>query len=96
MDDSDHSPPPGEIEYPDIDEVFHYPWQGTQQPLPGESSTASVIDPRLYKDLFPSEIPSQLAVGDPDEYSSMAAEPYQNADLLSEHSYQPSAEENST
>ncbi|KAL4941666.1 hypothetical protein BDV06DRAFT_177388 [Aspergillus oleicola] len=48
-DDPDHSLLPGEIAYPDIDETIQYPWQGSQQQT---STDASVIDPRLYKDLF--------------------------------------------
>lgn len=91
---SDHSPPPMGIEYPDPDEVFHYPWQGAQQPA-GESSTASVIDPRLYKDLFPSDVPSQLT-GDTDEYSSILGEPNQDIADESEVSYEFSGEESSS
>ena len=45
--------------YPDIDENTQYPWQGTQTSGPGEVS-ASVIDPRLYRDLFP-QVPSEAA-----------------------------------
>lgn len=91
---SDHSLPPMEIEYPDPDEVFHYPWQGSQQPA-GEPSTASVIDPRLYKGLFPSDVPSELT-GDADEYSSMLGEPTQDVADDSEASYEFSGEESST
>lgn len=66
---SDHNPHM-EIEYPDIDEVFHYPWQGPQLP-PGESSAAPVIDPRLYKDLFPADVPEQIIYDDVDDSSSV-------------------------
>lgn len=82
-----HSPLPGEVDYPDIDETIQYPWQGSQQPT---STDASVIDPRLYRDLFPgtdSQVPAQsvedeepsgidegiLGLEDPDQGSSFEA-----------------------
>lgn len=65
----DYSDPYGEdpnaaehSQYPDIDETLQYPWQGTQFAAPGDTSIHSVIDPRLYKDLFPSnaaQLPEQ-------------------------------------
>ncbi|KAF9889891.1 transcription factor TFIIIC subunit tfc4 [Aspergillus nanangensis] len=53
---SDRSPPAEETMYPDIDETLHYPWQGAQSTGPGEPSIHSVIDPRLYKGLFSTNV----------------------------------------
>lgn len=50
----EHHPPEQEVIYPDIDETILYPWQGNQPATQPESSTTSVLDPRLYKDLFAS------------------------------------------
>lgn len=89
------------IEYPDPDEVFYYPWQGAQQRPRAESSTASVIDPRLYKDLFPSSVSQQQAVDDDfDASSSIGAgrvpEQLSDAGDVSEESYEFSGQETST
>lgn len=48
------SAPPEGTAYPDIDEIVQYPWQGNQPSTSGDL-IASVIDPRLYQDLYPSE-----------------------------------------
>lgn len=53
------SPPPGQAEYPDIDETVHYPWQSSQHSNVGEG-LASVIDPRLYQGL-PAQIEAENA-----------------------------------
>jgi general transcription factor 3C polypeptide 3 (transcription factor C subunit 4) len=52
----DTSPPPEGSAYPDIDETLHYPWQGSRQSTT-DNLPASVIDPRLYQDLFPQNEP---------------------------------------
>lgn len=96
-DPSNHDPTPVETPYPDIDEVFHYPWQGSQsqQTTAGDSSLASVIDPRLYKDLFPSNVPQQQSLtDDAEEFSSIPGELQQDADDgSSEQLYEYSDEE---
>lgn len=85
--------PSMENEYPDIDEAFHYPWQGPQQPVSGEPSSTSVIDPRLYKDLFPSDVPQQQLLSDDfDDSSSIGRLPNEAFDQDdSEISYQESS-----
>ena len=97
---SDHGPEM-EIEYPDIDESFHYPWQGTQQPAPAESSTAPVIDPRLYKGLFPSDVSQQQFTDDDIDASSpigggKVPQRFVDAADESEESYGFSGQETST
>jgi general transcription factor 3C polypeptide 3 (transcription factor C subunit 4) len=86
-----------ESAYPDIDETMQYPWQGTQPAVAGESSLHSVIDPRLYKDLFSrnaSQLPDQHAMDYEDEED---AEEYSHMDDSAEDStYEFSAEETST
>lgn len=55
-DQSDHNLHSEDVPYPDIDESFQYPWQGHQS----AATTAdihSVLDPRLYKDLFAGSAP---------------------------------------
>lgn len=59
----DTSPPPEGPVYPDIDENMHYPWQGTQQSATN-NVPASVIDPRLYQDLFSQTAPENLGQQD--------------------------------
>lgn len=94
-DTSNHDPAPMETPYPDLDDVFHYPWQGSQQTVAaGDSSLASVIDPRLYKDLFPSNVPQQQSWTDEaDEFSSIPGELQQEVDGSSDHLYEYSGEE---
>ncbi|PYH50085.1 tetratricopeptide repeat protein [Aspergillus saccharolyticus JOP 1030-1] len=41
-----------EYGYPTVDETRQYPWQGHQPPAQAEPSIHSVLDPRLYRDLF--------------------------------------------
>lgn len=77
--------------YPDIDESMQYPWQGTQTTTQGDSSIHSVIDPRLYKDLFPTN-----AAQSPDqsEAEEEVDDIYYGAQFSDEGSeYQYSAEE---
>ncbi|KAL2815847.1 hypothetical protein BDW59DRAFT_12580 [Aspergillus cavernicola] len=59
----DQNHPSGGVAYPDIDEIIQYPWQGSQPPLSTDPAIHSVIDPRLYKDLF-SQGPEQPAIGE--------------------------------
>lgn len=56
-----------EVVYPDIDENVQYPWQGTQQESFPHEDFTSVIDPRLYRDLFPQNIPENLEQGQDQE-----------------------------
>ncbi|KAI9931634.1 transcription factor TFIIIC subunit tfc4 [Aspergillus wentii] len=108
-DDRSDQSPPGETEYPDIDEAFHYPWQGPQPTVAGEQSLASVIDPRLYKDLFTgsdAQLPGQLleegdanGEDDVDEFSSTDGRRYDQADAndsYDDSSYDFSGEEESS
>jgi general transcription factor 3C polypeptide 3 (transcription factor C subunit 4) len=86
-----------ESAYPDIDETMQYPWQGTQPAVAGESSLHSVIDPRLYKDLFSrgvSQLPGQQAMEYEDEEE--AQEYSQMDDSAEDSTYEFSAEESST
>lgn len=84
-----HPPPSQEYVYPDIDETVHYPWQGSQPTTQGEASIHSVLDPRLYKDLFTGNA-SQVQ----DEASfEEDAEAYQEADDSDESLYTLSSEE---
>lgn len=53
---SDHNLHSEDVPYPDIDESFHYPWQG-HQPATTTADIHSVLDPRLYKDLFTDSAP---------------------------------------
>ncbi|PYH96394.1 TPR-like protein [Aspergillus ellipticus CBS 707.79] len=79
---SDHEPPPEEFAYPDIDETIHYPWQGNPPADQGESSIHSVLDPRLYRDLFTtsaSQAPEQTPL-------DKEAEEYAEADDSAEDS----------
>ncbi|RAL09686.1 TPR-like protein [Aspergillus homomorphus CBS 101889] len=57
--------------YPAVNETMHYPWQGHQPPAQPEPSIHSVLDPRLYRDLFtgndtqpPDEQPGDEAMGE--------------------------------
>lgn len=80
--------------YPDIDETLQYPWQGSQPAVAGESSLHSVIDPRLYKDLFSRSASGQQAMEYGDEED---AQEYSQLDGSAEDStYEFSAEESST
>lgn len=90
-----------EIQYPDIDEAFHYPWQGSQQPAPAESSTAPAIDPRLYRDLFPSDVSRQQFTDDDVDGSSSIGGGRMHQQIpdtgdASEESYEFSGQETST
>ncbi|KAJ5807796.1 Tetratricopeptide-like helical [Penicillium riverlandense] len=62
MEDSDlymeGTSPPEDSVYPDIDETLQYPWQGSQPSAAGDVH-ASVIDPRLYRDLFAQNAPEE-------------------------------------
>lgn len=69
--------------YPDIDESIHYPWQGEQQAAQADASLHSVIDPRLYKDLFSasaSQLPDQPLDDEDDEAERFAEELYPDLD----------------
>lgn len=75
--------PSEELGYPGIDETIHYPWQGDQQPAQADASLHSVIDPRLYKDLFSadaSQFPDQSLDGEDDEIGRLADEVYPHVD----------------
>ncbi|GMF68899.1 unnamed protein product [Aspergillus oryzae] len=93
LDQSNHDTQAGEVAYPDIDETIHYPWQGPQQTAQSDP-IHSVLDPRLYKDLFPSnssQLPEEIL--DEDE----GAEEYAEIDDSAEDStYEFSPEESST
>lgn len=93
LDQSNHDTQAGEVAYPDIDEAIHYPWQGPQQTAQSDP-IHSVLDPRLYKDLFPSnssQLPEEIL--DEDE----GAEEYAEIDDSAEDStYEFSPEESST
>jgi general transcription factor 3C polypeptide 3 (transcription factor C subunit 4) len=94
---SDRPPQSQESAYPDIDETMQYPWQGTQPAVAGESSLHSVIDPRLYKDLFSrsaSQLPGQQVMDYEDEED--AQEYSQMDDSAEDSTYEFSAEESST
>ncbi|KAB8206883.1 hypothetical protein BDV34DRAFT_75099 [Aspergillus parasiticus] len=92
-DQSNHDTQAGEVAYPDIDETIHYPWQGPQQTAQSDP-IHSVLDPRLYKDLFPSntsQLPEEILDEDED------AEEYAGIDDSAEDStYEFSPEESST
>ncbi|KAE8348901.1 hypothetical protein BDV28DRAFT_142472 [Aspergillus coremiiformis] len=67
-DQPNHNPQAGDIAYPNIDETIHYPWQGTH-PVVQADPIHSVLDPRLYKDLFPSnssQLPGEAPLEDED------------------------------
>ena len=85
--------------YPDINESIHYPWQGEEQPAQTEESLHSVIDPRLYKDLFSasaSQLPDQPLEGDDDEAERFAEELYPRVDDSAEdENYEYPGEESS-
>ncbi|KAH8422545.1 tetratricopeptide repeat protein [Aspergillus melleus] len=85
--------------YPDINESIHYPWQGEEQPAQTEESLHSVIDPRLYKDLFSasaSQLPDQSLEGDDDEAERFAEELYPRTDDSAEdENYEYPGEESS-
>lgn len=53
------SPPGASYAYPDIDETIQYPWRENDTVTGQGNHADSVIDPRLYQDLFP-----QNALGD--------------------------------
>lgn len=85
---ADYDPPmdtsPEGPVYPDIDENMHYPWQGNQQSAT-DNVPASVIDPRLYQDLFSQTAPKNLGQQDSaDELSddSQAYPPVPNGEDL--------------
>lgn len=82
--------PTEEVSYPDIDETVQYPWQSHQQAAPDDALDASVLDPRLYRDLNP----------DVSQYSDqqLYAEDYQGDEFQDpdESSYELSEDENST
>lgn len=85
--------PTDEILYPDIDETIQYPWQGSQQTTADDSFDTSVLDPRLYRDLFPStsQYAGQQALED--DYN---VEEFQDADDSEEDSsYELSEDESS-
>ncbi|PWY82837.1 RNA polymerase III transcription factor TFIIIC subunit Tfc4 [Aspergillus heteromorphus CBS 117.55] len=91
---TDHGPPPEEFAYPDIDETIHYPWQGAPPAAQGqgESSLHSVLDPRLYKDLFAgsaSQEPERSSV-------DKEAEEYAEADDSDQSLYTLSSSEESS
>ncbi|KAB8262030.1 hypothetical protein BDV32DRAFT_157729 [Aspergillus pseudonomiae] len=97
MDDPDqlnHNSQAGGVAYPDIDETIHYPWQGPQQTAQPDP-IHSVLDPRLYKDLFPSnasELPGETPLDEDED-----AEEYAEIDDSAEDStYEFSPEESST
>ncbi|KAH3558233.1 hypothetical protein KXV84_002514 [Aspergillus fumigatus] len=91
---SGHPSQSQESAYPDIDETLQYPWQGSQPAVAGESSLHSVIDPRLYKDLFSRSASGQQAMEYGDEED---AQEYSQLDGSAEDStYEFSAEESST
>ncbi|PLB46637.1 TPR-like protein [Aspergillus steynii IBT 23096] len=99
--DPDHLDPhyPSEEQaYPDLDESIHYPWQGAQQPAQAEASLHSVIDPRLYKDLFSasaSQLPDQ-SLDEDDEIHQYAEEAYPHLDDSDEDgNYEYSSQESS-
>lgn len=72
---SDHDFPPSQVEYPDIDEAFQYPWQGAQSSGAGGSSGAPAIDPRLYQGLFANGASDhQITYGNADDHSSVDGE----------------------
>jgi general transcription factor 3C polypeptide 3 (transcription factor C subunit 4) len=94
-DQSDHNTQPGEIAYPDIDETIHYPWQGPQSAVQADP-IHSVLDPRLYKDLFPSNA-SQLPEETPlDEDEDAEDLPQIDDDSAEVSNYEFSPEESST
>lgn len=75
--------PPPEYDYPDIDEDMQYPWQGSHAAFPSDVPT-SVIDPRLYRDLFP-----QLSQDAPETVETTGHEDLLDADEYSnEDTYQ--------
>lgn len=89
-----HGTQAGDVAYPDIDETIHYPWQGPQQTAPSDP-IHSVLDPRLYKDLFPSntsQLPEEIPLDEDED-----AEEYAEFDDSAEDStYEFSPEESST
>ncbi|RDH14245.1 RNA polymerase III transcription factor TFIIIC subunit [Aspergillus niger ATCC 13496] len=87
-----HQPPSQEYVYPDIDETIHYPWQGNQPTTQGEASIHSVLDPRLYKDLFTGNASQAQDEASLDE----DAEAYHDADDSDESLYTLSSEESSS
>ncbi|THC93697.1 hypothetical protein EYZ11_006808 [Aspergillus tanneri] len=93
----DPNRPSGEFAYPDIDETIHYPWQGNQQPSQGEQSIHSVIDPRLYRDLFSasaSQLPDKsLGHGEGEEDDQYAEEMFHEIDDSAEDSTYEFSEE---
>ncbi|KAE8376695.1 hypothetical protein BDV26DRAFT_305416 [Aspergillus bertholletiae] len=93
-DQSSHNTQSGEVAYPDIDETIHYPWQGPQQTTQSDP-IHSVLDPRLYKDLFSnntSQLPGETPLNDDED-----GEEYAEIDDSAEDStYEFSPEENST
>ncbi|KAF7591938.1 transcription factor TFIIIC subunit tfc4 [Aspergillus hancockii] len=94
-DQSDHNTQSGEIAYPDIDETIHYPWQGTQ-PVVQTDPIHSVLDPRLYKDLFlsnASRLPEETPLGEDEDAEEL---PQINDDSAEDSTYEFSAEESST
>lgn len=97
-DHAEHPPPSPEFAYPDIDETVHYPWQGPQSTVPGEAPLQSVIDPRLYRDLFTrseSHLPDQNGM-DFEEDGENAVDYDQMDDSAEDSNYEYSAEETST
>ncbi|KAL4898256.1 hypothetical protein BDV59DRAFT_166523 [Aspergillus ambiguus] len=87
LDESDHDGVDQNI-YPDIDENMQYPWQGVRTTTTeADSSLHSVIDPRLYKDLFPAgetQFPDQSEAGEDIDDSYYGA---QFSDEDSEYEY---------
>ena len=94
-----HYPSEGQA-YPDLDESIHYPWQGqgAQQPAQAEASLHSMIDPRLYKDLFSasaSQLPDQ-SLDDDEEIHQYGEEVYPHLDDSDEDgNYEYSSQESS-
>ncbi|KAE8148515.1 TPR-like protein [Aspergillus avenaceus] len=92
----EHSSQPEENAYPDIDETFHYPWQGNQPTARGDP-IHSVLDPRLYRDLFPndtSQFPEESPLDEDDGVEEEYAEI--DDDSAEDYTYEFSAEEDST
>ncbi|PYI03661.1 RNA polymerase III transcription factor TFIIIC subunit Tfc4 [Aspergillus sclerotiicarbonarius CBS 121057] len=87
-----HEPPPEEYAYPDIDETIHYPWQGHQPTVQPESSIHSVLDPRLYRDLFAGNASQVQEQASFDE----GAEEYPEADDSNDSVYTLSSSEASS
>ncbi|KAE8396676.1 hypothetical protein BDV23DRAFT_143350 [Aspergillus alliaceus] len=91
-----HNIQAGDIGYPDIDEAIHYPWQGTQTTVQTDP-IHSVLDPRLYKDLFPSnssQLPKEALLDENEDVEEEFAEI--DDDSAEDSTYEFSPEEAST